>query len=674
MASALDLHQYGYDSFASSDSDSDEPRSSPKALRDAYHSKVELSSAFPDGHLGGRHHLRRQATDYANVPADHNTLAPYAGRGRIQHDNSKRFSLLQADDREVVGEYYVNGKAVAHIVESKPLPANANYSHAGAQNQRRLEQLTGRWDERPRKTELAGITNGRDHVYGEAEIVEARIAEVAAAEARSTFFNRAHAQGFSDYETSREGYDGYNLAAPHVKRTLPLEHSWRHANKGKDGALRAEAHVATRVDPGQSEPTRSELAGPFHRRPQSHAAIEQIDTANLPLHKVKTNRGQEDAAQDVKSPVGLQEGCRAVGGGDRSDPQPELEARVATQASASVAAAAERAEVLLADNDRQQQSTAPKPTESVGASRMREAVQRAGSDSQACAPRSSPLTCAPPTLAAAVVISAANTQRSGSDSVATKRVAAASPNVMGERDHSQKLGRSMADARSAPAPRDDGAHAAAQRVAGVSTVHGTDVRPVDDARAGTNQDGDRHRPTESAASLPCRAALHDAPLPAAVAPSLGSRIVAIDPARVPHDETATWHFAQSVSDVCSAPAAQKRDANAPHRASQEVECAPKNGAAEQSACRVVPKAPASRALAGKAFGPDRMTETAPKHFSQVGKRAASTVVVNTQRCTPILRMYGAEGGDMRPVGAGSDARVRSETPVRALQADSGYLA
>ena len=87
--------------------------------------------------------------------------------------------------------------------------------------------------------------NGRDNVYGDATLTEARIAEVTAAESRNHFFNRTHQQDFSERDTARNDiYDGYNLRAPHINRTMPLEHSWRATLPQQEPRMQPEGIVA----------------------------------------------------------------------------------------------------------------------------------------------------------------------------------------------------------------------------------------------------------------------------------------------------------------------------------------------------------------------------------------------------------------------------------------------
>ena len=55
----------------------------------------------------------------------------------------------------------------------------------------------------PQTSAPSGRAPAEDNVYGEATIVEARIKEATAVQARNVFFNRTHAQSFADQELAR---------------------------------------------------------------------------------------------------------------------------------------------------------------------------------------------------------------------------------------------------------------------------------------------------------------------------------------------------------------------------------------------------------------------------------------------------------------------------------------
>lgn len=697
-ASALDVSQEPYDSFESSDEHSDESdrddelaasplsvAASPSSVRDAYHTRPIIPSDQPDGWVGGRRFLRRNVNDY-QVESNDYTLAPYP-RGLTAADMPSKFGLLEQDDREVVGNYLdpETGKAIAHIVEQRPPPANANYCHLLKGNQRRLlaaQGISEHWEGRGPKKEAQHFANGPDNVYGDATLSAARIEEVIASEGKNPFFNRTHEQQFSDQDLSREGYDGYNLEAPNYTRALPLETSWRHLNKKKAPAMRSQALVPQyRVDP-EHKTRRKELTDVYRRAPHRFSAIEQISTANLPLASVSALRGNED----IHRPDLATTHAAVVNGGvsvkprvkERKERLPELSGEPLPGTS-QVRASRVASDVDVRPGDREDKQLPPAHNQAhqVAPQSRAEETTRVGSDSVA-ARRATALTSHPPVSASTLVLTKSHCEREGSDSVRRTRTDASQPVVECTRERDEMREHVGGDVCPAPKPAATQAAQPVGLVPGKQTITRGDIQSVSEERAGSHLTGRRiigegdgvetSRSSQETCCYPLRRG----------SSVVGRRIDSLDPERLPKHETATWRFGQGRSSVASNPVYGVEDTNLPSRALQDAhERDPNIGASQHSAAPHRSAAECTLAQSGKDFGPDRMTEKRPAHWSHHEMPVKAEVQIDCQRSTPIPRMYGAGNPnvDMRPMNGGAISESpRCETPVRVQMADRGLIA
>lgn len=684
------------DSFVSSDdeavqgpqylSDEDRPASAQR-VRDAYHSKVEMPDSHPDGFVGGRRFLRKNETAYANRPADDYIVPGYA-RSNSWLDSSDRFGLLTDDTREVVGTFNdENGKPIARIVESKPPPANANYTHMKKGLAYKLNRAQGIDPDARAKSEVEHIANPEDNVYGEATIAEARIKEATAVQARNVFFNRTHAQSFADQELARDDiYDGYNMRAPHKARTPALEHSWRHVLDAPKAPDLPEGLTARRAVHGKARADRCEHASPYSRQPHAHQAFEQIDTKTIPIHTPSDcERGHEDSHERARRVgSGPVSGTKATPRDrERAERKPEMSS-VALDGSGGVAQIRMHEIVTIADNDREQNQPAKPMQPAVSGSRVQsEACTREGGDvtDVGTTPRMR-AEAAPVVGSTSYRTTKNNVQRAGGDDHVVQRLKEhdGTPLVSARRALPFQGARDLSD--------DDirmtellyaEPGVLSVKLDAIHTVDGTDATAVKgkDLRLGTQQTVGKVRSGEDA-SLPERATLKQPDqLRLATSSVPTRRVVAIGEDRIPTLEAATWHgdlsFGAAQSSVRSRRVDEQMDQLTTSRNNESHPGAVVAPASDTSmpthrSCAT------TRAQSGKEFLPDRLEQPNQTDRTKIEQRVEAQQQLCADRATPISALYGTTAEHNQRASIGEFASSGRETPLRWEAATSGFVA
>lgn len=684
------------DSFVSSDdepvqgpqylSDEDRPANAQR-VRNAYHSKVEMPDSHPDGLVGGRRFLRKNETAYANRPANDYILPGYA-QSNSWLDSSDRFGLLVDDTREVVGTFNdENGNPIARIVESKPPPPDKNYAHMQKGLAYKLNRAQGIDPDARAKSEVEHIANPEDNVYGEATIVEARIKEATAVQARNVFFNRTHAQSFADQELARDDiYDGYNIRAPHKARTPALEHSWRHVLDAPTAPKLPEGLTARRAVHGKARAERCENAAPYSRQPHAHQTFEQIDTKTIPLHSpCDTDRGHEDTHERGRRVgSGAVTGAKAVPRArERPDRKPELGA-VALGGTGGVAQVRVHEIVTISDNDREQNQPTKSMQPTVDGSRVQsEACTREGGDVNdvGTTPRMR-AEAAPVVTSTTYRTTRNNIQRAGGDDQTVQRLKEhdGTPHVsarralpfQGARDLSEDDIRMTELLYAEPG-------VLSAKLDGIHTADGTDATDVKnkDVRLGTQQTADKIRSAEDA-TLPERATLSQPDqLRLATSSVPTRRVVAIGEDRIPTLEAATWHGDLSFGAAQASVRSRRVDENMDQlNTTRNNESHP--GAviapASDTSMPTHRSCTTTRAQSGKGFLPDRLEQPNQVERTKIEQRVEAQQQLCADRATPISALYGTTAEHNQRASIGEYEASGRETPLRWEAATTGFLA
>ena len=216
------------DSSIWSSEDEEERRpANPKEMLAGYFSEPPTTNAM---NLEPKMRLRKQETAYANTSSPSSVLAPHA-LPRHCASLDEAFAAPLDHDRETTG-FLVDqhGTPIAAIRETRPPPPNTN--RQGQSHQHSLRRALG-YDPHyhPRKQETKGIVNKGESIHKDAGLSDDRRAQTKSLATRGdAFHNKSHTQGFSELDTNRSTYDGFNVS-PKVKalaaRRAPLEHTWR---------------------------------------------------------------------------------------------------------------------------------------------------------------------------------------------------------------------------------------------------------------------------------------------------------------------------------------------------------------------------------------------------------------------------------------------------------------
>lgn len=696
MASDSEMSDGSFASSSDEGSD-DEPRGQPppdarpasaQRVREAYHSKPELPGTLPDGAVGGRRFLRKNETAYAHRPADDHVLPGFA-RSPFWSDASERFGLLADDDREVVGTYHdAQGNPIARIVESRPPPANANYSHMQKGLAYKLNRAQGVDPDARAKAEVEHRANPADNVHGEAAIAAERIQEATAVQARNVFFNRTHAQSFADQELARDDiYDGYNLRAPHVARTPVLEHSWRHALEPPTAPELPEALTARRTVHAAARADRCERAAPYARQPHAHRACEQIDTEHMPLHSAHaTVRGHEDT-HDRSRRVGAGAVATARAAPRRRERAPRKPETAARSPSGAGGVQHVRVHeiVTLADTEREQ----AQPTKSVqpgvdGGRVYGEECTREGGDVVDVGTTPRMRAEAAPTTAAATTVRPArgNVQRQGGDDRTAGRWKEhdGTPQVSARRTLPFEGARALSedDLRMTELLHAEPV-VLGGALGGIHTVGGTDATGVrgEDLRPETRELQGKLRPADDA-PLPERATLAQPEQRRLATSSVPTRrVVPIGEDRVPTLESATWHGDLSFGGGQASTRSRRVDegmdqlttgrSNASHPASV---AAPSSDTSMPThrACAT------THAEAGTDFLPDRLAQPNRVDRTKIEQRVDGERKLCADRATPVSALYGTVAEHSQRASIGAFETNGRETPSRWEAATAGFVA
>lgn len=267
----------------------------PSATRsDIVRAVFEPPSIESNVELEGRRFLRKQETQYNNVPASNNTLAFGFQRYANVNDAFEKVTTEQ-NDKELVG-YYVNdeGKPVAEMWESKLPPPNKKYDYVPG-NQALVKTLGYDPHNVTHKKEVTGRINPKETVYGDSELSSQRIQESSEFVSRTTFFNKAHMQDFSDRDVSRENYEGYNeRRGPGERIRNTIEHSWRHtlASPQNPSNPALESTYTSTLDTQPTPSTkRMETSDPYRWNPAPNRNIVQLNSViDIPIVKNESKR------------------------------------------------------------------------------------------------------------------------------------------------------------------------------------------------------------------------------------------------------------------------------------------------------------------------------------------------------------------------------------------------
>jgi hypothetical protein len=331
------------DSFVSSDEESgtdSPPMASRRDVRAAYFSSPGMPDDEPDQE--GRRFLRGQATSYLQVPSGDNTL-PMPQPRTVCYDTQDTFGVMQYSDHETVGHVFdKSGSAVGRIVEKLPPAPNANYTHTNRGMQYKFERAMGANPDERRRVEVKGLTNPSDPINGDAQLSATRVAEVTANSERSTYFNRQHTQEFTQQDTGRDMYDGYNLRAPNESRAGGLEHTWRNALPAPQAPTLPESSVGGAAAHGVHTVRRKEVAPHAFRRTTEHGhrIAEQATTAASAGRVVPScfsHRGENASSQPLMGGSTLVSARRSVlHTSEREEKQPEKKGRAGLASAHSV--------------------------------------------------------------------------------------------------------------------------------------------------------------------------------------------------------------------------------------------------------------------------------------------------------------------------------------------------
>ena len=276
-------------------------------------SEADLRRAFFAGDVGadlddavsdvGRRHLRGQRTAYAHVSGRQGVLARDVFDAAMSDTRDPREWGGDRRDLECVGFVEdADGVRMAHLQKRLP-PPNKDYSHAHASGAARLASAHGvTMAARHRKHEVEAVLNGPDLVYGDAELTDARDAEVREFALRESYMNQDGMQPASAFDTGRDMYDGWNLRRSAPERAPTLEHTWRHATARPLDMRAPDASVEEAPVDATFAMRRAELAPAFARAPAAHhdaISLRSIEDCPMITHKSRREGALSTRAADA---------------------------------------------------------------------------------------------------------------------------------------------------------------------------------------------------------------------------------------------------------------------------------------------------------------------------------------------------------------------------------------
>lgn len=231
-----------------------------------------------------RRHLRKQESRYANKNVE--SVLPMTAHGATNCSELDDFMLIdETSGKEMVGHYVDSrGRPIAEVWESKPPPANADYkSSAPETSNLKLTRLMG-FDPHvePKKRETKAIVNSAERLNGDADLSTNRIAQTSEMTSRSIYFNKKHAQGFSDYDYQRgDMYDGFNDKRKPSERVHMLEPT--HRNDTGEFREPGLGHQESGKQIHKVTTKRVEISEPWTRNPHKNGAFTIPSIASLPI-------------------------------------------------------------------------------------------------------------------------------------------------------------------------------------------------------------------------------------------------------------------------------------------------------------------------------------------------------------------------------------------------------
>ena len=259
-------------------------------LKKAYGTS-DASLALQEGSVpltASRKHLETQRRDMRHASQNLNIL-PMGVNTNAYPVTDQFYGDLGVEDRVKSGKTFTDRLGnTFDIYESVMPPKEKDYRPLDSSSaQRQLERCMGGSDavHRAPKREVIHETNPAEE---EVDVGQERSC-VMQVHGRQTFFNQAGMQHPSEFDTTRNQYDGYNVKTPYNQLVKHVDPTWR-ATQMKAVSTASEPVIPGKRVDASPYVKRTELSSTFARTPQKMATVVSAKATSLPFVPAATVR------------------------------------------------------------------------------------------------------------------------------------------------------------------------------------------------------------------------------------------------------------------------------------------------------------------------------------------------------------------------------------------------